>query len=88
MLCNRQQTSPLWDSIDIWTARKKGYRQQPSPLLYSIDISPARNSRLTQREMNYYIARQLVIDLYAQHHRFAVCCPLGLIYRAFFLAYS
>ena len=68
------------------------YRQQPSPLLYSIDIWPARNSRLTQRETNHYIARcasvlawscfagrspiQLVIDLFAQHQRFAVCCPL------------
>ena len=67
------------------------YRQQPSPLLYSIDIWPARNSRLTQRETNHYIARwtsmlawsylaggspeQLVTDLFAQHQRFAVCCP-------------
>ena len=33
------------------------YRQQPSQLLYSIDIWPARNSRLTQRETNYYITR-------------------------------
>ena len=66
------------------------YRQQPSPLLYSIDIWPARNSRLTQRETNHYINRcaselawpylagsspgELVIDLFAQHQRFAVCC--------------
>ena len=66
------------------------YRQQPSPLLYSIDIWPARNSRLTQRETNHYITRcanelawpylagrspgQLVIDLFARHQRFAVCC--------------
>ena len=69
------------------------YRQQPSPLLYSIDILPARNSRLTQRETNHYITRcaselawpylaesspgQLVIDLFAQHQRFAVCCRLS-----------
>ena len=67
-------------------------RQQPSPLLYSIDIWPARNSRLTQGETNHYITRcasvlawsylagrspeQLVIDLFAQHQRFDVCCPL------------
>ena len=54
-----------------------------------IEIWPARNSRLTQRETNYYIARcasvfawsylagrlpeQLVIDLFALHQRFAVC---------------
>ena len=60
-------------------------------LYFSIDIWPARNSRLTQRETNHYIARctsvldwfylagrspeQLVIHLYAQHQRFAVCCP-------------
>ena len=66
-------------------------RQQSSPLLYSIDIWPARNSRQAQRQTNHYIARcasvlawsylagrspeQLVIDLYAQHQRFAVCCP-------------
>ena len=69
-------------------------RQQPSPLLYSIDIWPARNSRLTQREPNHYITRcpselawpylagsspgQLVIDLFAQHQRFIVCCQLTL----------
>ena len=69
------------------------YRQQPSPLLYSIDIWAARNSRLTQRETNHYISRcaselawpylagsspgQLVIDLFAQHQRFAVCCQLA-----------
>ena len=57
-----------------------------------IDIWPARNSRLTQRETNHYISRcaselawlylagsspgQLVIDLFAQHQRFAVCCQL------------
>ena len=58
------------------------HRQQPSLLLYSIDNWPASNSRLTQRETNYYIARcarvspeQLVIDLFVQHQRFAVCCP-------------
>ena len=64
------------------------YRQQPSPLLYSIEIWPARNSRLTQRETNHYITRcasvlacawrspeQLVIDLFALHQRFALCCP-------------
>ena len=67
------------------------YRQQPSPLLYSIDIWPARNSRLTQRQTNHYIARcasvlpwslfagrsptQLVVDRFAQHQRFFVCCP-------------
>ena len=66
-------------------------RQQPVPLLYSIDIWPARISRLTQRETNHYITRcacvlawsylaggspeQLVIDLFALHQRFAVCCP-------------
>ena len=66
------------------------YRQQPSPLLYSIAIRPARNSRLTQRETNHCITRcasvsawsylagrlpkQLVIDLFAQHQRFDVCC--------------
>ena len=71
------------------------YRQQPSPLLYSIDIWPARNSRLKQRETNHYITRwaselawpylagsspgQLVIDLLAQHQRFAVCCQLFTI---------
>ena len=70
------------------------YRQQPSPLLYSIDIWPAGNSRLAQRETNHYIARcasviawsylarsspeQLVIDLFAQHQRFAVCCPYSI----------
>ena len=60
-----------------------------SPLLYSIDIWPARNSRLTQRETNHYIARraselawpylagQLVIDLFAQQQRFAVCCQFS-----------
>ena len=69
------------------------YRQQPSLLLYSIDTWPVRNSRLTQRETYHYIARctsvlawsylagslpeQLVIDLFAQHQRFAVCCPLS-----------
>ena len=69
-------------------------RQQLSPLLYSIDIWPARKSRLTQRETNHYRARcasvlawcylagslpvQLVVDLFAQHQRFAVCCPLGI----------
>ena len=67
-------------------------RQQPSPLLYSIDIWPARNSRLTQGETNHYITRcasvlawsylagrspeQLVIDLFALHQPFAVCCPI------------
>ena len=67
------------------------YRQQPSPLLHSIAIWPAGNSRLIQRETNHYIARcasvlawfyfvgsspeQLVIDLFAQHQRFAVCYP-------------
>ena len=70
---------------------KELQRQQLSPLLYSIDIWPARNSRLTQRETNYYIARcisvlawsylaggspeQLIIDVFAQHQLFAVCCP-------------
>ena len=69
--------------------RCRSNRQQPSPLLYSIDIWPARNSRLTQRETNPYIIRctrelawpylagsspgQLVIDLFAQHQRLAVC---------------
>ena len=64
------------------------YRQQP--LLYSIEIWAARNSRLTQSETNRYITRcsselawpylagsspgQLVIDIFAQHQRFAVCC--------------
>ena len=59
----------------------------------------ARNSRPTQRETNHYIARcasvlawcylagrlseQLVIDLFAQHHRFAVCCPLGRILASY-----
>ena len=67
------------------------YRQQPSSSLHSIDIWPARNSRLTQRETNHYIARcasvlpwslfagrsptQLVVDRFAQHQRFVVCCP-------------
>ena len=53
---------------------------------------PASRSRLTQRETNNYVARcasvlawsylaarspeQLVIDLFEQHQRFAVCCPL------------
>ena len=66
------------------------YRQQPSPSLYSIDIWPVGNSRLTQRETNHCIARcasvlarsylaggspeRLVIDLFAQHQRFVVCC--------------
>ena len=70
---------------------KFDYRQQLSPLLNSIKFWPARNSRLTQRETNLYIARcpsvlawsylagrspeQLVIDLFAQHQRFAVYCP-------------
>ena len=70
------------------------YRQQPSPLLYSIDIWRAGNSRLTQRETNHYIVRcasvlawsylagrlpeQLVIDLFAQHQRFAVFCPYSV----------
>ena len=72
------------------TNLKKKNVQQSSPLLYSIDIRPARNSRLTQRETNHYIARcasvlawcylaerlpaQLVVDHFAQHQRFAVCC--------------
>ena len=59
-------------------------------MLYSIDILPARNSWLTQQETNHYITRcaselawpylarrspgQLVIDLFAQPQRFAVCC--------------
>ena len=56
----------------------------------SIDFWPARNSRLTQRETNHYITRcaselawpylaggspgQSVIDLFAQHQWFSVCC--------------
>ena len=68
-------------------------RQQLSLLLYSIDIWPARNSRLTQRETNHFMTHcaselawpylagsspgQLVIDLFVQHQRFAVCCQLG-----------
>ena len=72
------------------------HRQQPSPLLYSIDIWPARNSRLTQRETNHFITRcsselawsylagsspgQLVIDLFAQHQRFAVFFQFLCIY--------
>ena len=67
-------------------------RQEPSPLLYSIDIWPTRNSRLTQRETNHYVAhcasvlawsylagrspKHSVKDLFAQHQRFTVCCPL------------
>ena len=69
------------------------YRQQPSPLPYSIGIWPARNSRLTQRETNHCIARcasvlawsylagrspeQLVLDLFAQHQRFALNAVIG-----------
>ena len=76
----------------VWFSKLYYYSQQPSQLLYSIVIWPARNSRQAQRETNYYIARcasvlawsylarrsreQLVIDLFAQHQRFAVCCPL------------
>ena len=75
------------------------YRQQPSVLLFSIDIWPARNSRLTQREMNHYTTccasvlawsclaggspEQLVVDLFAQHQRFAVCCQLSRLNRHF-----
>ena len=57
-------------------------------MFYSIKIWPARNSRLTQHEINHYIAQcasvltwsciagrwpaRLVIDLLTQHQRFAV----------------
>ena len=69
-----QQPSPLLYSIDIWPARN------------------SRLTALTQREMNHCLGRctivlawfylagsspeQQVIDLFAQHQRFAVCCPL------------
>ena len=62
--------------------------------MYSVDIWPVRKSRLIQRETNHYLARcasvlawsylagrspeQLVIDLFAQHHRFVVGCPLEI----------
>ena len=68
------------------------YRQQPSFLLYSIDIWPALNSRITQCETNYYIARcasvsawcyhaggspeQLFIEIFAQHQQFDARCEL------------
>ena len=48
--------------------------------MYSIDISrPATYSRLIQRITNHYTAQwpaQFVIDLFVEHQRFVVRCPL------------
>ena len=74
---NRQQQSPLLCSIAIWPARNSRLTQrEKNHYMFVMKLPPFfQQACFSQKRIRSYIVLPLVIDLFAQQQRFAVCCP-------------